>query len=169
VKQFLKIAIKCREYNNFNCCQEINAGFGSAAVYRLHRMWARIHKNEQKLMSQFNAIKETMSNYKSFNKYRNELKTVNPPCLPYLGVYLTDLTFIEDGNPNYLATVEGRTDIINFEKMRKVAAVIEKILIYQAAPYNFEKVPLVYDHIQNTLPQIDENAAFELSRQIEPK
>jgi len=169
VKRLLKVAIKCREQNNFNCCQEIIAGFGSAAVHRLHKTWARIQKNEPKLIAQFNDIREIMSNSKSFHKYRNELNNVNPPCLPYLGVFLTDLTFIEDGNRDYLITTDGRTDIINFEKMRKVATVIEKIRIYQPVPYNFEKVPVIYDFIQHNLPHIEDTNAFELSRQIEPK
>lgn len=36
----------------------------------------------------------------SYSALRNELRTVETPSLPYLGVYLSDLTFIEDGSKN---------------------------------------------------------------------
>jgi son of sevenless-like protein len=36
-----------------------------------------------------------MSRERSFQTYRAHLATVNPPCVPYLGVYLTDLVFLE--------------------------------------------------------------------------
>lgn len=39
----------------------------------------------------------------------------NPPSVPYLGMYLTDLAFIEEGTPNF--TEEG---LVNFSKMRMV-------------------------------------------------
>lgn len=39
----------------------------------------------------------------------------NPPCVPYLGMYLADLAFIEEGTPNF--TEEG---LVNFSKMRMV-------------------------------------------------
>lgn len=168
VKRFLKIAVKCREFNNFNCCQEIIAGLGSASVHRLKQTWSKLKKTEHKLMLQWDNIKEIMANNKSYSRYRTELKTCDVPCLPYLGVFLTDLTFIEDGNLDYLLTKDNRTDILNFAKMRKVASVIEKMLLYQPQQYNFEKVPIIYDYFQ-TLPQIDDTSAYEISTQLEPK
>ena len=41
----------------------------------------------------------------------------NPPAVPYLGMYLTDLAFIEEGTPNF--TEEG---LVNFSKMRMVGS-----------------------------------------------
>lgn len=46
---------------------------------------------------------------------RDALHRCDPPCIPYLGLYLTDLSFIEEGTPNF--TEEG---LLNFSKMRMV-------------------------------------------------
>ena len=39
----------------------------------------------------------------------------DPPCVPYLGYYLTDLAFIEEGTPNF-----NDAGLVNFSKMRMV-------------------------------------------------
>jgi len=39
----------------------------------------------------------------NFSEYRKALQESQAPCLPYFGVFLTDITFTEDGNPDYLA------------------------------------------------------------------
>ena len=43
------------------------------------------------------------------------LSRCDPPSIPYLGIYLSDLTFIEEGTPNF--TEKG---LLNFAKMRMV-------------------------------------------------
>jgi hypothetical protein len=59
-------------------------------------------------------------------------------------LYLHDLTFIEDGNPDYMD--EAQT-LINFTKMRMIAAVFTAIEKYQEKPYPFLPVPPVADSI----------------------
>ena len=50
-----------------------------------------------------------------FRNLRDSLHRTDPPCIPYLGMYLSDLTFIEEGTPNF--TDNG---LLNFAKMRMV-------------------------------------------------
>ncbi len=39
-------------------------------------------------------LEQIMSSDSSFRAYRTRLAGSDPPCIPYLGVYLTDLTFV---------------------------------------------------------------------------
>jgi son of sevenless-like protein len=167
LKRFMRMAIELRRLNNFNGCQEVLAGLNDSSIYRLRVSWMKVEK-EEKLMQDFEVVKASLSPDRSWVNYRGILKEIQPPCIPYLGVYLTDLTFIEDGNPNYLPTVDHRTDIINFEKCRKQALVIGNILLYQQDAYNFQRVDVIYDMFAKGLVVIDDKEALhKLSRQVE--
>lgn len=47
---------------------------------------------------------------------RDAINRCDPPSIPYVGMYLTDLSFIEEGTPNY--SPDG---LLNFSKMRMVS------------------------------------------------
>lgn len=57
----------------------------------------------------------TVSSDGRFRNLRDTLRRSEPPCIPYLGMYLSDLSFIEEGTPNF--TDDG---LLNFSKMRMV-------------------------------------------------
>ena len=49
-------------------------------------------------MAELARLNELLSPQSSFAKLREALRSGNPPSLPYVGCYLADLTFIEEGN-----------------------------------------------------------------------
>lgn len=80
--------------------------------------------------------------------------------IPYLGVYLTDLTFIEDGNKDFV-----NDSLINFDKRRKISQVIMEIKQYQATPYCLAEIPALRDYLLN-LDTFDENEAYSRSLEV---
>jgi len=93
--------------------QAILAGLANSAVYRLKWTWAKVEKD--KMWPMFEECRQIMDSAGNFSNYRKVVVNSDPPIIPYLGVYLTDLTFIEDGNKDYLKVQDNRDDIINFE------------------------------------------------------
>jgi hypothetical protein len=72
-------------------------------------------------------LEQMMENKHNFKNYRDRLAKIKlngEPTLPYLGVYLRDLTFIEEGNKTYIT--EHR--LINYEKIQLVGQVIRFVL-----------------------------------------
>jgi hypothetical protein len=82
---------------------------------------------------------------------------------PNLGLYLTDLTFIEDGNPDL---IEG--GLINWVKRRRLANVIKDIQQYQQKPYCLEEVSFIQDYLLNYV-LLNEDEAYKLSLQLETR
>jgi hypothetical protein len=108
-----------------------------------------------------------MDSSKNFAEYRELLHSVNPPCVPFLGVYLTDLTFNEDGNPNYMPKLP---HLINFGKQAKTAEIIREIQGYQNSHYNLDAVAEVQDYLTDQISKAKNLAQlYELSLQMEPK
>jgi len=98
----------------------------------------------------------------SYKEYRAILHNCDPPTIPYLGIYLTDLTFIEDGNQN----MDG--NLVNFDKRYKVAAVIGEIQQYQRIGYDFAPYPQI-QYWLTQLETVDEEEAYNISLRVEPR
>jgi predicted MPP superfamily phosphohydrolase len=80
----------------------------------------------------------------------------------YRGTYLTDITFIEDGNPDYIK------GLINFRKRELVYLVIREVQQYQLQRYNYEYVDNIA-HFLAELPYHTDEELYELSLVHEPR
>jgi len=90
-------------------------------------------KKEQQTMQE---IHDLLSHQKNFGAYRAALREAKLPCIPFLGLYLTDLTFIEDGNKDFL----GNGDFINFDKRLKFSKVVLELHQFQKKPFVFQPI-----------------------------
>ena len=117
----------------------IHGALLSSSIHRLQRTWRLLGKREQLLLEE---IKEIMSYRRNFGDYRKVIKVAKPPCIPFLGLYLTDLTFIEDGNKDTLS----KTEFVNYDKRLKYAQVLQEIQHFQRVPYLFQAVPQILVH-----------------------
>jgi son of sevenless len=87
----------------------------------------------------------------------------------FLGVFLTTLTFIQDGQPD---KVQG--DLINFRKRAKAAEVILDIKRWQSMPYTLTPVQPLLEYIEESLRKYTDHAShsdrlWELSLVREPR
>ncbi|XP_042158096.1 ras-specific guanine nucleotide-releasing factor 2-like [Oncorhynchus tshawytscha] len=161
IEKWLAVADICRCLNNYNGVLEITSALNRSAIYRLKKTWAKVCKQTKSLMDR---LQKTVSSEGRFKNLRETLKNCNPPCVPYLGMYLTDLAFIEEGTPNF--TEEG---LVNFSKMRMISHIIREIRQFQGAPYRIEHQAKVTQFLLDKTLVMDEDTLYELSLKIEPR
>ena len=67
------------------------------------------------------------------------------------GVFLSTLQFIQDGNPDKLPG-----DLVNFRKRAKASEVIQDIKRWQAQPFNFTRITVIQNFIEESLNQFSD-------------
>ncbi|KUI65092.1 Cell division control protein 25 [Cytospora mali] len=163
IKHFVAVSDKCRQLNNFSTITAIISALGTAPIARLKRTWDMV---PQKTQVTLEGLRKLMLSTKNFAEYRESLHMANPPCIPFFGVYLTDLTFIEDGIPSIIK----KTTLINFAKRAKTADVIRDIQQYQNVPYSLQNVTELQDYILSNMQAAgDVHEMYDKSLQIEPR
>jgi son of sevenless len=169
IQKFIDLANELRKLNNYNGVTEIIAGLQSVAVHRLKKTWASLPETSIEL---FKTLAELIDAQGAYKAMRDELKQSTPPCIPPMAMYLKDLIFIEDGNPDELKSPNG-VQLVNFFKRRKVSEVILKMREYQLSPYNFSQLPYLRDQFNQKLFEegklLDDEAMWKNSLKFEPR
>jgi len=167
--KFIKVAKTLLDFNNFSSVLVITSGLQNAAVHRLQHTWSEVDK---RTMEDYQECMTTMSNDRAFKTYRDKLIYASPPCVPYLGIFLTDLTFVEDGNPDLVKNSKSGKMLINWKKKKLVHDVISNIKQYQYKPYDFQpvyQIQKLMDKLFTSHQHQSDDALFKKSLQLEPR
>ena len=102
----------------------------------------------KKTLAEWEALRELMSHKCRYKEYRADVcrQQAAPPFIPYLGIHLSDLTFLGDGNPD---EVDG---LLNFSKRQHAA----QVLLPPPLPHPTLEVPL---HVHPSLPRRSSRSA----------
>ncbi|KAK1997301.1 RasGEF domain-containing protein [Colletotrichum falcatum] len=147
IKQWIKIAHQCLELHNYDGLMAIICSLNSSTISRLRKTWEVVSVKRREMLRTLQAIVEPAQNNKVL---RTRLHDHVPPCLPFLGMFLTDLTFVDIGNPatKQIPTLGGDASeengggmtVVNFDKHTRTAKIIGELQRFQI-PYRLTELP----------------------------
>ncbi|XP_046719963.1 ras-specific guanine nucleotide-releasing factor 1 isoform X2 [Silurus meridionalis] len=161
MEKWVAVADICRCLHNYNAVLEITSSLNRSAIFRLKKTWLKVSKQTKTVIDK---LQKLVSSEGRFKNLREALKNCDPPCVPYLGMYLTDLAFIEEGTPNYT-----EDNLVNFSKMRMISHIIREIRQFQQTAYKIDHQFKASLYLLDSSNVMDEESMYEASLRIEPK
>uniref|UniRef100_A0AAR2KTR5 CRK SH3-binding GNRP n=1 Tax=Pygocentrus nattereri TaxID=42514 RepID=A0AAR2KTR5_PYGNA len=153
--KFIKIMKHLRKLNNFNSYLAILSALDSAPIRRLE--W---QKQTSEGLEEYCTLIDSSS---SFRAYRAALADVEPPCIPYLGLILQDLTFVHLGNPDF---IDGK---VNFSKRWQQFNILDSMRRFQQVHYELKHNDDIVSFFNDFSDHLAEEALWELSLKIKPR
>lgn len=154
-REFLKLG-------NLQGVFEVVCALNSAPVSRMKRTWAEIDRQSREEFNSLEALATPSDNYKNYRMYVQALQQ----CIPYIGVVISDLTFILDGNPDRIG------GMINWCKCRMISEAVSLVgtkIKNMSVPNQND--PAVFDLRcrASRLCTLSENRCYQLSLRIDPR
>ena len=154
IKRWVKIASKCLDLANYDSLMAIICSLNSSTILRLKRTWDLVSSKTKGTLEHLKDVVDVSRNYAIL---RQRLQNHTPPCLPFVGTYLTDLTFVDVGNQTtrqlHGDCPEENLAVINFDKHMKTAKIISELQRFQV-PYRFVEVPELQTWMQDQLVRV---------------
>ncbi|KAL7672539.1 hypothetical protein ACOME3_007423 [Neoechinorhynchus agilis] len=172
IVHFVDMASACLDLCNFSSFFSLTSGgLGFSAVRNLDHLWKKVPEHTKDRLSMFDAFYDDGH----YRPYLNMLKSVEPPCIPFLPDYLTKVLKIEDGNPDFIEQPSPKPRLINILKQRRLLILLDNIGTFQSTPYNLKK----HNKIQEYFARLDplngmtvnqfEDYLYELKNMIEKR
>lgn len=161
MSSLIQLAKALEQLNNFNGVMAVLGGLNSTAVHRLKFTFEGLSDEDKSTLKH---LSELMDNHGSFANYRKRWSEARGCRIPYLGVIIQDLLFVDEGSAD--VTAEG---YINFRKRRRMAAYLEELQHVQNYAYSHPQVPDLYEICQKLEPQLGEKEQYNESLLREPR
>ncbi|KAF8627382.1 hypothetical protein AX17_006197 [Amanita inopinata Kibby_2008] len=170
IKFFIKVADRCTSLSNYSTPRSMLAALDSSTISRLHQTWLGVSQKQKTMLESLRRLADHGRNY---HEYRGKLRNTAPPAVPFLGLYLTDLTFCREGNPSHrVSPPNSNKTLLNFNKYHKLARIVQDMQRFQV-PYNLKAIPEVQEYLnvcfENSRHHGDLQDLYRRSLLVEPK
>lgn len=158
---FIKLSKKLMDVNNLHGMMAVLSALQSAAIFRLSLTWKGLSRRERATYDKLASLTSTDDNH---CRLREHTKSLGLPCIPHLGLYLTDMAYLlakQDTHPS-------------LETQRQLTAILDMISFYQNSEYEGLVVHRYLWKYLTTINFLDElekfivKDFFELSQELEP-
>ncbi|CAH8657601.1 unnamed protein product [Schistosoma intercalatum] len=124
---FIKISKKLVEFNNLYSAMSIISALQVECIYRLRHTWAGLGNKDR---AAYRRLEELFSQNDNCRRQREHMNSIGLPGIPYLGLYLSDLTYTNVAQPR----INGKPTAVWFTKINSI---IDKIAYFQQSEYSF--------------------------------
>ncbi|KAH9812445.1 ras guanine nucleotide exchange factor domain-containing protein [Melampsora americana] len=170
LKYCLKLGARFLELQNYNGLMAVMSALNSSTITRLKRTWEGVGTKSKTI---YETLNRAVNHDRNYAEYRASLRKAKTPCLPFLGVYLTDITFCHEGNPTHRSSpMNPNLKLINFDRYQKMSKIINDLQRFQV-PYSLIEVPEIVSFIKQSLTTLKHagsaDSLYRRSLFIEPR
>lgn len=151
-------------YRDFETLFTIEMALSTHAISRMTDTWRQLDVKARQQWEKINSLVNYKGNYKAYRSSKKKifLSSKTPNILPYMGLYLKDLTALEEAG-----NLDKKGGPVNFHKMRILASIIGEIQQAQRSLFLFERNQEIITSLLS-FGGMDEETLYQLSKKCEP-
>uniref|UniRef100_A0A674DFN5 Ral guanine nucleotide dissociation stimulator-like 2 n=1 Tax=Salmo trutta TaxID=8032 RepID=A0A674DFN5_SALTR len=181
LEKWISVAEECRARKNFSSLYAIVSALQSNPVHRLRRTWLETDREAVRRYEELSNIFSDKDNYSQSRELlkeegtskfanldgkmtnRRQIGSSAQGTVPYLGIFLTDLTMLDTAVKDRL-----ENGYVNFDKRRREFEVLAQIRLLQSSCKNCVFITdEAFLQWYQSVPSLNEEESYRLSNEIE--
>uniref|UniRef100_A0AC34F2Z2 Ras-GEF domain-containing protein n=1 Tax=Panagrolaimus sp. ES5 TaxID=591445 RepID=A0AC34F2Z2_9BILA len=144
IEYFIKVSKKLLLLNNIHGAFAVTSALLCHSIFRLTKSWTKIGWHEKSTFEKLKKLFSADNNWESLRKLTDSRKT---PCIPHIGIYLTDLMFIQNAiKQKHIPLALGEKGI----HQNNMDSLIRTLASFQDSVYDdLELNPMLQEYLSN--------------------